>query len=155
MQRMVLALSLALISGTAMAQPKAAAPADAKPPTVDAKSGAIMVTESDLKWVADPKRPGTYMAYGEGDPAKGAAMFYQKYDKGFAGGMHYHSSDHGGWILAGTLILEIDGKETKLPAGSFYFIKAKKPHVAKCDAGADCIMTVSTRGKWDAVAAKK
>jgi len=159
MQRIVLAVSLALISATSAAQPKTgtkAPPADAKPTPSDAsKTGAILLTESDLKWIADPKRPGTYMAYAEGEPATGPAHFYLKYDKGFAGGLHYHTSDHGGWILSGTVIIEVDGKETKLPAGSFYFIKGKKPHIAKCDLTADCVMTIDVRGKWDAVSVKK
>jgi quercetin dioxygenase-like cupin family protein len=160
MKRIVLAVSLALISATPAAQPKPGAkvpPADAKATSPDAsKKGAILLTESDLKWVADPKRPGTYTADAEGDPAKGPAHFYLKYDKGFAGGLHYHTSDHGGWILAGTVILEVDGKETKLPPGSFYFLDAKKPHLAKCAAtGPDCVMTVDVRGPWDAVPVKE
>ena len=170
MLRNALVVSLALFSATAFAQPKAgsgaapakdakapAAPAaDAKPTPPDVKkTGAILLTDADLKWMPDPKRPGTAMAYAEGDPDKGPAHFYLKYDKGWAGGLHYHNNDHGGWILQGTVIIEVDGKETKLPPGSFYFIKAKKPHIAKCDATADCIMTVDVRGKWDAVSVKK
>jgi quercetin dioxygenase-like cupin family protein len=104
----------------------------------------------DLKWVP-MKRPGTEMALAEGDPDKGPAHFYLKYEKGFVGGEHYHSSDHGGWILSGTAILVVDGKESKLPPGSFYFMKARKPHIAKCDQGAECIMTVDVRDKWDVV----
>lgn len=158
MQRIVPAVTLALIAATAAAQPKAgakASPAGAKPtPAGASKADAILLTESDLEWIADPKRPGTYMAYAEGDPAKGPAHFYLKYDRGFAGGLHYHTSDHGGWILSGTVIIQVDGKDTKLPPGSFYFIKGKKPHIAKCDTTADCIMTVDVRGTWDAVSVK-
>ena len=49
------------------------------------------------------------------------------------------------------MILAIDGKDTKLPPGSFYFVKGNKIHIAKCDAGAECIMTIDVRGKWDAI----
>lgn len=144
-----LAVALATLSPLAA---RADAPKAAPP---EAKNGAILLVDSDLKWTSDPKRPGTYMALAEGDPEKGPAHFYLKYDKGFAGGLHYHSSDHGGWILSGTVILVIDGKETKLPPGSFYFVKAKTPHIAKCAADAACVMTVDVRGKWDAVPVKK
>ena len=115
------------------------------------ESGAILLVPSELKWTADPKRPGTAMALAEGDPSKGPAHFYLKYEKGFVGGPHHHTNDHGGWILQGTVILELDGTDTKLPPGSFYFVRGNKIHVAKCDAGAECVMTVDVRGKWDAI----
>jgi len=116
---------------------------------------AILLTLADLEWIENSERPGTYQAAAEGDPDTGPAHFYLKYAKGFAGGLHSHTSDHGGWILAGTVILVIDGKETKLPPGAFYFVKGGKPHIAKCDPGAECIMTVDIRGKWDVVSEPK
>jgi len=125
--------------------------ADADDKKTAAPKAAILIAASDIQWTPDPKRPGTYTAPAEGNPDKGPAHFYLKYDKGFAGGLHHHSHDHGGWILQGTVILVVDGVETKLPPGSFYFVKAKKPHLAKCDAAADCVMTVDVRGKWDAI----
>ena len=45
----------------------------------------------------------------------------------------------------------VDGNETKLTPGSFYFLKGKKPHTAKCDPSAECVMTVDVRGKWEVV----
>jgi mannose-6-phosphate isomerase-like protein (cupin superfamily) len=120
--------------------------------TATAGPDAVLLTLADLKWIDDPVRPGTYQAAAEGDPDVGPAHFYLKYAQGFAGGLHSHTSDHGGWILAGTVILVIDGKETPLPPGAFYFVKGGKPHIAKCDPGAECIMTVDIRGKWDVVA---
>lgn len=159
MERIALAVSLGLLSATAAAQTRTGAKtqaAEASPMPPDArKTGAILLTETDLEWIADPKRPGTYLAYAEGDPAKGPAHFYLKYEKGFAGGLHYHTSDHGGWILSGTVVIQVDGKERKLPPGSFYFITGKKPHIAKCDPTSDCVMTVDVRGKWDAVSVKE
>ena len=119
--------------------------------TATAGPDAILLTLADLNWIENPGRPGTYQAAAEGDPDTGPAHFYLKYAKGFAGGLHSHTSDHGGWILAGTVILVIDGKETQLPPGAFYFVKGGKPHIAKCDPSAECIMTVDIRGKWDVV----
>lgn len=157
---LILGLSLAATAHADKKQDataKPAAPADpaAKPkPPVLGKNKAILLTPTDLTWVEDPKRPGTWRALGEGNPDKGPAHFFLKYEKGFAGGEHYHTYDHGGWVLQGTVILVIDGQETKLPPGSFYFIKGRKLHIAKCDPGGECIMTVSVKGKWDAVPAK-
>jgi hypothetical protein len=83
----------------------------------DAATGpdAVMLTLADLKWIENPERPGTWQAAAEGDPDTGPAHFYTRYAKGYAGGLHSHTSDHGGWIIAGTVILVIDGKETRLP----------------------------------------
>jgi quercetin dioxygenase-like cupin family protein len=57
-------------------------------------------------------------------------------------------------VLAGTLVLAIDGKEQKLPAGSYFSFTGRKPHATRCDAGADCMLAVDARGKWDVVAPK-
>jgi hypothetical protein len=44
-----------------------------------------------------------------------------------------------------------DGKENKLPAGSYFSFKGKKAHMTKCEAGADCVLSMDARGKWDVV----
>jgi hypothetical protein len=148
MRKLVVLVLLLLSMTAAAADPKpAAAPAQVAPPAA-AKS--ILLAPTDLHWQAGA-RPGTWMALAEGDPSKGPAHFYQKYEKGFAGPEHAHTSDHGGWILSGTVIVVVDGVERRLPAGSFYFIQGGKPHTAKCDPAAECIMTVHVRGPWDVV----
>jgi hypothetical protein len=43
----------------------------------------------------------------------------------------------------------VDGKETKLPPGSYFQFTGKKPHMTRCDAGADCMLFIDSRGKWD------
>ena len=57
-------------------------------------------------------------------------------------------------VLAGTLVLTVDGKESKLPAGSYFAFTGKKPHATSCDAAADCILQIDARGKWDVKPAK-
>ena len=40
----------------------------------------------------------------------------------FVGGaapLHHHSSDHYGTVVAGTIVLTVDGQDKKLPAGSY------------------------------------
>ena len=153
MNQLTCGFALVLLALTAHADPKTDAAAKSKPPAL--KNGAILLKTSDLDWVEDAKRPGTWRALAEGNPDTGPAHFYLKYQKGFTGGEHHHTFDHGGWVLEGTVILVIDGQETKLPPGSFYFVAGKKPHAAKCDPAADCVMTVDVRGKWDVVPEKK
>jgi quercetin dioxygenase-like cupin family protein len=117
------------------------------------KSGnTMLVPVADVKWSDVPNFPGVKMAVLDGDPAKGAHHSMLKFAGGFAAPLHHHSSDHSGTVVAGTLVLTIDGKENKLPPGSFFSFKGKGKHMTKCEAGADCILSMDVRGKWDVVA---
>ena len=139
----VMTLALAV---TAFAPPAAAK---------EAKKGgnAVLIPASDLKWTDVPGFPGVKMAVMDGDPAKGPHHSMLKFAGGFAADLHHHSSDHYGTVVAGTLVLTVDGKENKLPAGSYFSFKGKKQHATKCEAGADCVLSLDARGKWDVVAA--
>ena len=113
--------------------------------------GAVTMAAADLKWSDVPNFPGLKMAVTAGNPAKGASHFFIKFTPGFAAPDHHHSADHFVSVLAGTLVLTIDGKEVKLPAGSYFSFTGKKPHATKCDAGAECVLSIDARGKWDVV----
>ena len=122
---------------------------------VMADSGkATLTAATDLKWADVPGMAGIKIAVGDGDPNKGASHFFLKFDKGFTAGEHHHSPDHSGTVVAGTLILTVDGKENRLPPGSFFSFSGKKVHATKCDAAADCILAMDARGKWDVVPEK-
>lgn len=139
----VMTLALAV---TAFAPPAAAK---------EAKKGgnAVLIPASDLKWTDVPGFPGVKMAVMDGDPAKGPHHSMLKFAGGFAADLHHHSSDHYGTVVAGMLVLTVDGKENKLPAGSYFSFKGMKQHTTKCEAGADCVLSMDARGKWDVVAA--
>lgn len=122
---------------------------------VQAKPAANLTAAADLKWTDVPGFAGVHMAVAEGDPSKGASRFFMKFDKGFAAPDHHHSADHYGTVVAGTLILTVDGKESKLPAGSYFSFTGKKVHSTKCDAAADCVIEIDAKGKWDVVPEKK
>jgi quercetin dioxygenase-like cupin family protein len=110
---------------------------------------ATLLVPADLKWTESPSRKGAWMAVVEGDPKQGPSHFFLKYEKGFDGGNHHHTSDHGGYVLSGTVFLTVDGKETRLPPGSFFWIKGMKPHAVRCEG--ECIQGIDVRGKWDAI----
>ena len=138
--------NVAALCAVALAATAFTLPATAK----ETKGGAAAtIPAADLKWGDVAGFPGLKMAVTEGDPAKGATHFFMKFPGGFAAPLHHHSSDHFVTVHAGTLVLTIDGKETRLPAGSFFSFKGKKPHMTKCDAGADCVLAIDSRGKWD------
>ena len=111
----------------------------------------VATAAADLKWNDVPNFPGVKMAVASGDPAKGAAHFFLKFVPGFAAPMHHHNADHYVTVLTGTLVLNIDGKDAKLPAGSFFKFSGKKMHMTKCDAGAECVLFIDARGKWDII----
>jgi quercetin dioxygenase-like cupin family protein len=116
-----------------------------------AKPAATLTTASALSWNDVPGFPGVHMAVAQGDPSKGASHFFLKFDKGFAAPTHHHSTDHYGTVVTGTLILVVDGKENRLPPGSFFALTGKAPHAARCEAGEDCVMSIDARGPWDVV----
>jgi quercetin dioxygenase-like cupin family protein len=122
----------------------------------DSKKGgrAVLTPAGDIKWMDVPDSPGVKMAVLDGNPAKGAGHFLIKLSDGFAAPLHHHSSDHYVTVVSGTLSLTVDGKETKLPAGSFFLFTGKRPHITRCEPGADCVLAVDTRGKWDVVPEK-
>ena len=122
----------------------------------DAKKGgnAILLPASDMKWSDVPGFPGLQLAVLDGNPAKGTHHSMIKFEGGFAAPLHHHSSNHSGTVVAGTLVLTVDGKEHRLPAGSYFSFKDKKKHMTRCEAGAACILSLDVRGKWDVVPEK-
>jgi quercetin dioxygenase-like cupin family protein len=91
------------------------------------------------------------MAAVHGDPSKGPSHFLVKFAGGFSAPLHHHSADHFVTVVSGTLVLNVDGKDQKLPAGSFFSFSGRKPHATRCEAGADCVLAIDARGAWDVV----
>ena len=122
--------------------------------SADAKQGVAVLTPStDIKWADVPGFPGLQMAAVQGDPAKGPHHSMLKFKSGFEAPVHHHSADHYGTVVTGTLVLISDGREVRLPAGSYFAFTGKMPHATKCEAGSDCVLAIDARGKWDVVPA--
>ena len=120
-----------------------------------AKPAAVLTPAGDVKWADVPGFPGVQMAAVSGDPGKGPHHSMLKFKAGFEAPVHHHTSDHYGTVVAGTLVLTSGGREVRLPPGSYFAFTGKMPHSTKCDAGADCVVALDARGKWDVVPAKK
>ena len=120
---------------------------------VQAKGGgsATLMPAADLKWSDVDGFPGLKVSFLQGDAMKGANHIMLKLPGGFSAPLHHHTADHYVTVLTGTLVLTVDGKETKLPAGSYFAFTGKKQHLTKCDAGADCTLFIDNRAKWDVV----
>ena len=119
------------------------------------KAAATLTPAPDLKWNDVPGMDGVKMAVVDGDPSKGAGHFFVKFTGGFAAPEHHHNADHFVTVISGTMVLTVDGKATELPAGSYFTFSGKKTHATACKAGADCLLFIDTRGKWDVVPEKK
>jgi mannose-6-phosphate isomerase-like protein (cupin superfamily) len=116
-----------------------------------AAGAATLTPAADLKWADVPGFKGVKLATADGDPSKGPAHFYLKFVAGFAAPLHHHSADHYGTVVSGTLVLNVDGKDVKLPPGSFFGFTKAKPHMTSCAAGADCVLAMDAHDKWDVV----
>ena len=114
-------------------------------------SNRVLTPATELKWADVPGFPGVQMAAAQGDPAKGPHHMMLKFTGGFSAPLHHHTTDHYGTVVAGTLVLNSGGKEVRLPPGSYFAFTGKMPHMTKCEAGADCILAIDARGKWDVV----
>jgi quercetin dioxygenase-like cupin family protein len=114
---------------------------------------AVTHPKGDIKW-EDAGIPGVTKAPVEGDMAKGASHFYLKYAAGLVTPVHHHSPDHYVAVVSGNLVVIADGKETKLPPGSYFALTGKEPHAARCEGAEDCVMFVDARGPWDVVPEK-
>jgi len=113
--------------------------------------GVELVPTADVKWGDVPGMAGIQIAALDGDPGKGPSHFFLKFAGGFAAPLHHHTANHFVTVVSGTLILTIDGKEHKLPAGSFFSFTDKTKHMTKCEAGSECVLAMDVRGKWDVV----
>lgn len=112
---------------------------------------AILLPAADIQWTDVKEFPGVKMAVLHGNPQKGAHHSMLKLPAGFTAPLHHHTADHYVTIVSGTVVFTVDGKDVKLPAGSFFAFTGKKAHVTKCEAGADCVLSNDARAKWDVI----
>jgi len=141
----LVALALVIVAGLSIISSQAGA-AESK------KGGAVVLMPADdIKWTDVPQFPGVKMAVVQGDANKGPFHALIKLPAGFMAPLHHHTSDHYATVLSGTVVFTVDGKDTRLPAGSYFSFTGKKQHVTKCDAGSDCVVYNDVRGKWDVV----
>jgi len=146
MNKAVVVFALVVVAGLSTIASQARAAEKSK------KGGtAILMPAGDIKWTDVPQFPGVKMAVLQGDPDKGAHHTLIKLPAGFTAPLHHHTSDHYATVLSGTMVFTVDGKEQRLPPGSYFSFTGKKTHITKCDAGTDCVISNDVRGKWDVV----
>jgi quercetin dioxygenase-like cupin family protein len=123
-------------------------------PAAGAAGTAIFVPAAEVHWSNVADAPGVQIAPLQGDPGKGPSHFLLKFAGGFSAPAHHHTANHYVTVVAGTLVLMVDGKEHRFGPGSYFSFSGKKLHATRCDAGTDCVLAMDVRGKWDVVPAK-
>jgi hypothetical protein len=130
----------ALVVVSALALAAVLAAAEAAPAAMPA---------ADLKWTPNPNAPGVMTATVWGDPATGAHGAFHKFVAGFMAPLHTHPANHKAVVISGTMsVTGKDGKETKLPPGSYFSQPNTWPHVTKCLEGSECVIYVDSDAKW-------
>lgn len=115
------------------------------------KASTTQVPAADVKWSDVSGMSGVKMAVLGGAPDKGASHFLIKIPAGQTVPLHFHNADHYAYVVSGTMTFGGDGKEVALPPGSYFSFVGKKKHTTRCDPGADCVIFMDARGKWDVV----
>ena len=111
---------------------------------------AIVTAAPEVKWTGAGV-PGVSIAGVDGDMKKGPSHFFLKYASGFKTPPHFHTPDHHVVTVSGTLVLVVGDKEHTLAPGSYFSLKGKAPHAARCEGAQDCVMFIHARGPWDVV----
>jgi quercetin dioxygenase-like cupin family protein len=149
-RRAILVIAGVLIScAILLAQGAAAEKGNAAPKPAGKK--AVFMPAGDMKWEATPGAPPDVKGVTLwGDPTKGPYGGIQKFPPGFSAPLHTHSSDLHAVVISGTFLVAPEGgTDNKLPAGSYEFIPSTFKHTTKCDTGAECIVFIETKGKFD------
>lgn len=120
-------------------------------PGAQAAGGTVFVPAADVRWSPVAGAPGVQIAPLQGDPSKGPSHFLLKFAGGFSAPLHHHSANHYVTVVTGTLALMVDGTEHKFGPGSYFAFSGKKKHTTRCEPGADCVLAMDVRGRWDVV----
>lgn len=116
----------------------------------DASGKVWSLAPSAIQWVQDKEMPQISKHVLWGDPTKGPYGAFLKFAAGLELPLHWHTFDNRGTLVAGTLSIEVDGKEhVASEPGSFLFVAGKAQHVTRCKGSTDCVIFVDQPGMDD------
>src|SRR5437588_451795 len=116
---------------------------------VSAQPKAVLWPAPAITWTDNPAIKGARTAVLWGDPTKGAYGALKQIPAGATLAAHTHKNDSRVVMVKGTVTLDIEGKKTALPAGSYTLIPGGVPHAATCGAGAACEYFEEMSGAFD------
>lgn len=136
-----LAASLALVG-------IAGASVGASPAPSTASDRSVSVPVEQLRFYQN--KDGLTFANAWGDPARGPHSNYIRLTGNTASPLHVHTSSYYGVVIAGTVSNERRAQpDEALTPGSYWFQKGGEPHITKCLSAADCLIFVTSHGKFD------
>ena len=122
--------------------------------SVPAAGPAQAVTAEELTWTNATEVQGSLKAVLWGDPLSGAYGAWNKWPAGSDGGTRTQSADSKVVVMAGTIVLSLDGGPAKeLGAGSYIHVPANQVRSMKCKPGTDCIFFTEQPDKFDFIPA--
>ena len=130
--------------------------------TVSAQAAAgkapVFMPAADLKWAPldTTRAPGVMSADVWGDHTTGAFGGFTKFPAGFQTPLHTHTSDYRIVVIKGTFLQTPEGKpEVRLGPGSYLFQPGGSyRHTTGCDKASECLVFISSDGKFDLIAAE-
>jgi hypothetical protein len=130
----MIALGLALLTGSVAQAQGIASPADGGTPVVQPW---VVMNPADLHWkVKDtlPQKPSpAHSAVAWGDPAKGAFAFFGKFPSGFTVPMHWHTNEVLVVMMKNSMVITPEGEAPReIKEGGFFSLPAKMKYVAQC-----------------------
>ena len=110
----------------------------------------LMVSFSDLKWVALPERKEMQFAVLSGDPKVGKYTQMRKVPAGTDNPLHAHSSQLTNVIISGVWYTGADAASAKdFGPGSVVMMPPDWVHVSGCRPASDCLFYQDGKGKFD------
>lgn len=95
-------------------------------------------------------KEGLIFANAWGDPATGPHSNYIRLSGRYASPLHVHTSSYYGVVIDGTVSNEsARHADVPLAPGSYWFQKGGEPHVTKCLSASDCLIFVTSPGRFD------
>ena len=121
---------------------------EAAPPRPAISESSVSIPVGQLEFYRN--KDGLTFANAWGDPATGPHSNYIKLTGRSASPLHIHSSSYYGVVINGTISNERRGQpDQPLARGSYWFQNGGEPHVTKCLSSEDCLIFVTSPGKFD------
>ena len=110
----------------------------------------LMLSFSELKWIALPERKGMQFAVLSGDPTTGEYTQMCKVPAGTDNPLHSHSSELKNVIISGVWYTGADTASAKdFGPGSVVTMPANWLHASGCRPGSNCVFYQEGKGKFD------
>jgi quercetin dioxygenase-like cupin family protein len=145
--------TLSLVLAACALTPAFAASHDKGPGKAAAHEKLVSLPASDLKWREIPGTGGIRAADVRGSiTGKGPYEAFVEFPAGKNNPHHFHTQNLPTVVLSGVFYAIFDdGKKIRYPAGSYYYIPGKLPHLSGCEPGASCVLFQYQNDHFDLV----